>query len=57
LEPAYCASKGAVLALTRQLAVDFGPHGIGVNAIMPGPIKTVMTRSALEDPETAARFR
>jgi len=57
LEPAYCASKGAVLALTRQLAVDFGPHGIGVNAIMPGPIQTAMTRSALDDPETAARFR
>ncbi|UYC10995.1 SDR family oxidoreductase [Xanthomonas sp. CFBP 8445] len=57
LEPAYCASKGAVLALTRQLAVDFGPHGIGVNAIMPGPIQTAMTRPALEDPETVARFR
>jgi NAD(P)-dependent dehydrogenase (short-subunit alcohol dehydrogenase family) len=36
----YVASKGGVAALTRALAVDFGEHGITVNAIAPGPVKT-----------------
>lgn len=35
---AYCASKGAVLSLTRQMAVDYAPFGIRVNAISPGTI-------------------
>jgi NAD(P)-dependent dehydrogenase (short-subunit alcohol dehydrogenase family) len=52
LEPAYCASKGAVLALTRQMATDFGPHHIGVNAVMPGVIQTAMTRVPLSDVTT-----
>ena len=33
---AYAASKGGVTALTRQLAVDYGPHGVRVNAVAPG---------------------
>jgi glucose 1-dehydrogenase len=37
---AYCAAKGGVVNLTRQLAVDFGPRGIMVNAIAPGKIRT-----------------
>jgi NAD(P)-dependent dehydrogenase (short-subunit alcohol dehydrogenase family) len=37
---AYCAVKGGVVNLTRQLAVDFGPRGIMVNAIAPGKILT-----------------
>lgn len=57
LEPAYCASKGAVTALTRQLAIDFAPHSINVNAIMPGAIRTAVTRGALDDEEVYARFR
>jgi dihydroanticapsin dehydrogenase len=36
----YCASKGAVVQLTRQLAVEFGPQGIRVNAVAPGAIET-----------------
>lgn len=55
-EPAYCASKGAVTALTRQIAIDFGKQGININAIMPGVIKTSMIRSALDDPGISARF-
>jgi NAD(P)-dependent dehydrogenase (short-subunit alcohol dehydrogenase family) len=37
---AYCAAKGGVVNLTRQVAVDFGPRGIIVNAIAPGKILT-----------------
>ena len=35
--PVYCAAKGAVVSLTRQLAVDYGPKGLRVNSICPGP--------------------
>ena len=40
----YCAAKGGVSSLTRQLAVEAGPHGITVNAICPGFIVTEATR-------------
>ncbi len=50
-EPAYCASKGAVVNLTRQLAVDFAPERINVNAICPGFLATAMVRPFLDDPE------
>jgi glucose 1-dehydrogenase len=40
----YCAAKGGVSSLTRQLAVEAGPHGITVNAICPGFILTDATR-------------
>lgn len=49
LEPAYCASKGAVVNLTRQLAIDFAPSRIAVNAICPGFLATAMVRPFLED--------
>lgn len=39
-QDAYTASKGAVLALTKSLAVQFGRHNVRVNAICPGPILT-----------------
>jgi dihydroanticapsin dehydrogenase len=42
---AYCATKGAVHALTRAMAVDHGPEGIRVNAICPGYIDTPMLQS------------
>jgi 3-oxoacyl-[acyl-carrier protein] reductase len=38
--PAYAAAKGAVIALTRQLAVDYGTRGVRVNSVNPGPILT-----------------
>jgi NAD(P)-dependent dehydrogenase (short-subunit alcohol dehydrogenase family) len=47
---AYSASKGGVLALTRSLAVTYGPQGIRCNVIAPGPIETPMTASMLDDP-------
>lgn len=46
---AYCASKGAVHALTRAMACDHGPQGIRVNAICPGYIDTPMLRSFFRD--------
>lgn len=45
---AYCASKGGVANLTRELAVEQGPHDIRVNALNPGIIETAQT---LEDEE------
>lgn len=39
-DAAYCASKGAVLALTKQMAIDYAPDGIRVNCIEPGFIVT-----------------
>lgn len=38
--PAYCASKGGVVNLTKALACELGEHGINVNAIAPGPVET-----------------
>jgi NAD(P)-dependent dehydrogenase (short-subunit alcohol dehydrogenase family) len=53
---AYCASKGGVIALTQQLAVDLGPRGIRVNAVAPGFIDTDMERRRERmSPQDAAR--
>ena len=46
---AYCATKGAVHALTRALACDHGPEGIRVNAICPGYVNTPMLHSFFGD--------
>ena len=42
---AYCASKGAVHALTKAMACDYGPEGIRVNAVCPGYVDTPMLQS------------
>jgi NAD(P)-dependent dehydrogenase (short-subunit alcohol dehydrogenase family) len=49
---AYTASKGAILSMTKGLALDFAPHGIRVNCVMPGPIWTTRYDA---NPEQAAR--
>jgi NAD(P)-dependent dehydrogenase (short-subunit alcohol dehydrogenase family) len=53
--PAYAASKGGVISLTRQLAVDFGPHKVRVNAVSPGYVDNDMDqRRSRMTPEAAA---
>lgn len=48
VRPAYCASKGAVAILTRQMAVDFGKDNIRVNAINPSFVVTSINRQLFE---------
>jgi NAD(P)-dependent dehydrogenase (short-subunit alcohol dehydrogenase family) len=47
---AYSATKGAVLALTRGLAVEYAPFDIRVNALAPGFVETALTQRALKNP-------
>jgi len=54
-QDAYTASKGAVLSLTRSLAVQLGPKSVRANAICPGPIETPLLRQLLSDPEARQR--
>lgn len=56
-QDAYTASKGAVLALTRSLAVQFAPQGVRTNAISPGPIETPLLLDWLVKDEEAKRIR
>ncbi|GAA3742427.1 3-oxoacyl-ACP reductase [Micromonospora maritima] len=53
---AYTASKGGVLAMTRELGVQFAREGIRVNALCPGPVATPLLLDLFaKDPERAAR--
>ena len=56
-QDAYTASKGAVLSLTRSLAVQFGPKGVRSNAICPGPIETPLLVDWLLKDEAAKQLR
>jgi 3-oxoacyl-[acyl-carrier protein] reductase len=55
---AYTSSKHGVIGLTKSLAVEYGKHGVTVNCICPGPIRTAMTARIPEaDKEVYARRR
>jgi NAD(P)-dependent dehydrogenase (short-subunit alcohol dehydrogenase family) len=52
----YTASKGGVLALSRELGVEFAKRGVRVNALCPGPVKSPLLEELFaKDPEKAAR--
>ncbi|MFC3612846.1 SDR family NAD(P)-dependent oxidoreductase [Lutimaribacter marinistellae] len=53
---AYAASKGALAQFTRALAHDLAPHGVRVNAILPGVIDTPMTEGTRANPDAIGRF-
>jgi len=58
-QAAYCASKGGIVALTRQLAYDYAEHNIRANCISPGDVMTPMAKGffdASEDPEARLKF-
>ncbi len=52
---AYTASKGGVLAMTREIAVEYARQGIRANALCPGPVNTPLLEDLLSDPAARAR--
>ncbi|MBV9888949.1 MAG: glucose 1-dehydrogenase [Acidobacteria bacterium] len=54
---AYCASKGAVAMLTKALAVEWGKHGVCVNAIAPGVYRTDLNAGLLDGTARGAEFK
>jgi NAD(P)-dependent dehydrogenase (short-subunit alcohol dehydrogenase family) len=52
----YASSKGAILQMTRTLALEWAPYNITVNCMMPGPFATEMNLSIKEDPELFRQF-
>ncbi|MGH2659825.1 MAG: SDR family oxidoreductase, partial [Actinomycetota bacterium] len=52
---AYTASKGGVLAMTREIAVEFARKGVRANSLCPGPIETPLLQELLADPARRQR--
>jgi NAD(P)-dependent dehydrogenase (short-subunit alcohol dehydrogenase family) len=52
----YCSSKGAVLQMTKALAMEWAPYGITVNAMLPGPFATELNQSIMDNPEAYKAF-
>jgi NAD(P)-dependent dehydrogenase (short-subunit alcohol dehydrogenase family) len=55
-EHAYSASKGGVMSLMKVMAIDYAPHNIRVNAVVPGFIDTPMNAHVMSDPELLAKW-
>lgn len=53
----YCAANGAVDMITKQLACEWGEHGVNVNAIAPTVVETPLTRHLMDDEERAEKLR
>ncbi len=53
---AYSTTKGAIVALTRNMAVDYAEAGIRVNCLCPGFTKTPLTQALFDDPERLAKL-
>jgi NAD(P)-dependent dehydrogenase (short-subunit alcohol dehydrogenase family) len=53
---AYTASKGGVLAMSRELGVEFAKRGVRVNALCPGPVDTPLLRTLFDPAEEARRL-
>ena len=53
----YAATKGAIIAMTKSLAAELGPHGITVNCVAPGWVATDMTEDALNDAKQRRKIR
>ena len=53
----YTASKGGVVALTRLIAVEYGPHGVRANCICPGAVDTPMTGGVWNTDDARARMK
>lgn len=52
----YATSKGAILQMSRTLALEWAPYGITVNCVLPGPFGTEMNQSLMDDPEAYQSF-
>ena len=53
---AYSATKGALIALTRNMAIDLAPRNIRVNCVCPGFVRTPLVQAIFDDPERHARL-
>jgi meso-butanediol dehydrogenase/(S,S)-butanediol dehydrogenase/diacetyl reductase len=53
----YSASKYGIVGITQTMALELGPLGVRVNAVVPGMIRTPLTASMFEDPENVERIR
>ena len=54
--PAYAATKGALVLLTKTQALEWATKGVTVNAICPGPFETAMNKALIDDPEKYKAF-
>jgi NAD(P)-dependent dehydrogenase (short-subunit alcohol dehydrogenase family) len=53
----YCATKGAVVSMTKGLALEVGDEGIRVNALCPGATRTAINRDHRKNPEVVEAWR